>query len=155
MNNIAEKKEYISQYLGFPEHPIVAVSANEGYNVTNLVEEMVRALPKHAQSSVAAQVKEEHKTEKVIEEATDGFGDTVDRVIDEIIDMAPIPKPVATLAKAAKKLVVEGIKKTWSFFLGNVIPPPEFKRALVIYRRVNMKKLTLSVMFISVVKIIN
>ncbi|EGE9794880.1 ferrous iron transporter B [Salmonella enterica] len=118
VNNIAEKKEYISQYLGFPEHPIVAVSANEGYNVTHLVEEMVRALPKHAQSSVAAQVKEEHKTEKVIEEATDGFGDTVDRVIDEIIDMAPIPKPVATLAKAAKKLVVEGIKKTWSFFFG-------------------------------------
>ncbi|MCV5191181.1 ferrous iron transporter B, partial [Escherichia coli] len=67
MKNIIEKKEYISQYLGFPEHPIVDVSANEGYNVTHLVEEMVRALPKHAQSAVATQVKEEHKTEKVIE----------------------------------------------------------------------------------------
>lgn len=85
MKNITEKKEYISQYLGFPEHLIVdvSVSAYEGYNVTHLVEEMVRAIPKHAQSAVAAQVKEEHKTEKVIEEATDGFGDTVERVIDE------------------------------------------------------------------------
>ncbi|WP_227543371.1 hypothetical protein WJ058_23210 [Klebsiella variicola] len=48
MKNIAEKKEYISQCLGFLEHPIVAVSANEGYNVTHLVEEMVRALPKRS-----------------------------------------------------------------------------------------------------------
>jgi hypothetical protein len=118
MKNIAQKKDYISQCFGFTEYPIVAVAASEGYNVTHLVEEMVRALPKYAKSGVAAQVKEEHKTEKVIEDATNGFGDTVDRVIDEIIDMAPIPKIVATAAKAAKRVVVEGVKKVWSFFFG-------------------------------------
>ncbi|HHQ6539167.1 TPA: GTPase family protein [Serratia fonticola] len=118
MKNITEKKDYISERFGFTDHPIVAIAASEGYNVTYLVEEMVRALPKHARSPIAAQVKEEHKTEKVIEDATNGFGDTVDRVIDEIIDMAPIPKPIATLAKAAKKLVVEGFKKAWGFFFG-------------------------------------
>jgi hypothetical protein len=32
------------------------------------------------------------------------------------MDLAPIPKPVATLAKAAKKVVVETLKKAWNFF---------------------------------------
>lgn len=118
MENISAKKGYISQCFGFTEFPIVAVAASEGYNVTHLVEEMVRALPKQAKSPFTAQVKKEHKTEKVIEDATSGFGDTVDRVIDEIIDMAPIPKPIATLAKAAKKVVVETLKKAWDFFFG-------------------------------------
>lgn len=118
MKNIAQKKDYISQCFGFTEHPIVAVAANEGYNVTHLVEEMVRALPKYAKSGVAAQVKEEHKTKKVIEDATNGFGDTVDRVLDELIDIAPIPKVVATVAKAAKNIVVGALKKAWNWIFG-------------------------------------
>lgn len=118
MANITAKKDYINQCFGFTEYPIVAVAASEGYNITHLVAEMVRALPKQAKSPFTAQVKKEHKTEKVIEDATNGFGDTIDRVIDEIIDMAPIPKPIATLAKTAKKVVVETLKKAWDFFFG-------------------------------------
>lgn len=81
---------------------MIAVAASEGYNVTHLVEAMVRALPKHAQSGVAAQLKDEHKTATVTEVATEGFADTVDKVIDELIE-ATLPKPVAIVAKAAKK----------------------------------------------------
>ncbi|VXD08767.1 conserved hypothetical protein [Enterobacterales bacterium 8AC] len=115
MKNIAEKKDYISQCFGFTEHPIVAVAANEGYNVTHLVEEMVRALPKYAKSGVAAQVKEEHKTEKVIGDATNGFGDTVSGILDHIIDIFPIPKFVATPVKAVKNIFVGALKKAWSW----------------------------------------
>ena len=115
--NILDKKTYITHRLGFTDHPVIAVAASEGYNVTQLVEAMVRALPKHAQSGVASQVREEHKTKNVIEEATEGFGDTVDRVIDEFID-ASLPKPVASVVKAAKKAVVSGLKKAWNFFFG-------------------------------------
>lgn len=117
MKNILDKKTYITHRLGFTDHPVIAVAASEGYNVTHLVEAMVRALPKHAQSGVASQVKEEHKTKSVIEEATEGFGDTVSRVIDEFID-ASLPKPVATVVKAAKTAVVSGLKKAWNFFFG-------------------------------------
>lgn len=116
--NISKKEDYITNLFGFTEHPVISVSADKGYNVTHLVEGMVRALPKYAKSGVAAQVKEEHKTEKVIEDATDGFGDTVDKVIDEIIDMAPIPKVVATVAKAAKSVVVGALKKVWGWIFG-------------------------------------
>ena len=117
MQNILDKEAYITQRFGFTDHPVIAVAASEGYNVTHLVEAMVRALPKHAQSGVAAQVKDEHKTQTVTEVATEGFGDTVDKVIDEIIEHS-LPKPVAIVVKATKKAVVSGIKKAWSWLFG-------------------------------------
>ena len=66
---------------------------------------------------MAAQVKDEHKTATVIEEATEGFADTVDKAIDEFID-DKLPKPLAIVVKAAKKAVVSGIKKAWSWLFG-------------------------------------
>lgn len=101
MQNIRDKETYLTQRFGFTDHPIISVAASEGYNVTHLVEAMVRALPKHAQSGVASQVKDEHKTEAVIEEATAGFGATVEQIIDAIIDQLP-PGP-RIVAKAVKK----------------------------------------------------
>lgn len=117
MQNILDKEAYITQKFGFTDHPVIAVAASEGYNVTHLVEAMVRALPKHAQSGVASQVKDEHKTRTVIEEATEGFGETVEKLIDEVIDVT-LPKPMAIVVKAAKKAVVSGIKKVWSWIFG-------------------------------------
>lgn len=117
IKNILDKKIYITHRLGFTDHPVIAVAASEGYNVTQLVEAMVRALPQHAQSGVASQVKEEHKTKNVVEEATEGFGDTVERILDDVID-ATLPKPVAVVVKAAKSAVVGGLKKAWYFSFG-------------------------------------
>ncbi|BBE76996.1 ATP-binding cassette domain-containing protein [Salmonella enterica subsp. enterica serovar Carno] len=116
MQNIRDKETYLTQRFGFTDHPIISVAASEGYNVTHLVEAMVRALPKHAQSGVASQVKDEHKTEAVIEEATAGFGATVEQIIDAIIDQLP-PGP-RIVAKAVKKVVVGGIKKAWNWIFG-------------------------------------
>ena len=113
MQNILDKEAYITQRFGFTDHPVIAVAASEGYNVTHLVEAMVRALPKHAQSGVASQVRDEHKTRTVTEEATEGFGDTVDRVLDDIID-----NTLPVVVKAAKKAVVSGLKKAWNWIFG-------------------------------------
>ena len=117
MQNILDKEAYITQRFGFTDHPVIAVAASEGYNVTHLVEAMVRALPKHAQSGVASQVRDEHKTRTVTEEATEGFGDTVDRVLDDIIDNT-LPAPLRVVVKAAKKAVVNGLKKAWNWIFG-------------------------------------
>lgn len=117
MQNILDKEAYITQRFGFTDHPVIAVAASEGYNVTHLVEAMVRALPKHAQSGVASQVRDEHKTRTVTEEATEGFGDTVDRVLDDIIDNT-LPVPLRVVVKAAKKAVVSGLKKAWNWIFG-------------------------------------
>ncbi|MEX6315000.1 hypothetical protein AB6G19_16150 [Providencia manganoxydans] len=78
---------------------------------------MVRALPKEAKSGVVAQVKNDVKTTETVEAAKGGFEETVDEALDDIIDHY-LPKPVASVAKAAKKVVVQAVKKVWGFFFG-------------------------------------
>ncbi|WP_255586284.1 GTPase family protein [Providencia sp. R33] len=117
LTNIRKKEAYLIERFGFTEHPIISVSANEKYNISKLVETMVRALPKEAKSGVVAQVKNEVKTTEIVEEAKGGFEATVDEALDDIIDHY-LPKPVASVAKAAKKLVVSAVKKVWGFFFG-------------------------------------
>ncbi|MEX9874712.1 GTPase family protein [Providencia rettgeri] len=117
LTNIRKKEAYLIERFGFTEHPIISVSANEKYNISKLVETMVRALPKEAKSGVVAQVKNEVKTTETVEEAKGGFEETVDEALDDIIDHY-LPKPVASVAKAAKKLVVSAVKKVWGFFFG-------------------------------------
>ncbi|WP_140183158.1 GTPase family protein [Providencia stuartii] len=115
--NIRKKEAYLSEQFGFTEHPIISVSANEKYNISKLVEEMIRALPKEAKSGAVAQVKNDVKTTEIIEEAKGGFEETVNEALDDIIEHY-LPKPIASIAKAAKKVVVQGIKKVWGFFFG-------------------------------------
>lgn len=115
--NIRKKEAYLIERFGFTEHPIISVSANEKYNISKLVEEMIRALPKEAKSGVVAQVKNDVKTTEIIEEAKGGFEETVNEALDDIIDHY-LPKPIASVAKAAKKVVVQAVKKVWGFFFG-------------------------------------
>ncbi|MGL5951540.1 MAG: GTPase family protein [Providencia rustigianii] len=117
LTNIRKKEAYLIERFGFTEHPVISVSANEKYNISKLVETMVRALPKEAKSGVVAQVKNDVKTTKIVEEAKGGFEETVDEALDDIIDHY-LPKPIASVAKAAKKLVVSTVKKVWNFFFG-------------------------------------
>ncbi|WP_433587486.1 GTPase [Providencia alcalifaciens] len=117
LTNIRKKEAYLIERFGFTEHPVISVSANEKYNISKLVEAMVRALPKEAKSGVVAQVKNDVKTTKIVEEAKGGFEETVDEALDDIIDHY-LPKPIASVAKAAKKLVVSTVKKVWNFFFG-------------------------------------
>ncbi|EKT65506.1 GTPase family protein [Providencia alcalifaciens] len=117
LTNIRKKEAYLIERFGFTEHPVISVSANEKYNISKLVETMVRALPKEAKSGVVAQVKNDVKTTEIVEEAKGGFEETVDEALDDIIDHY-LPKPVASVAKAAKKLVVSAVKKVWNFFFG-------------------------------------
>ncbi|WP_433587134.1 GTPase family protein [Providencia alcalifaciens] len=117
LTNIRKKEAYLIERFGFTEHPVISVSANEKYNISKLVEAMVRALPKEAKSGVVAQVKNDVKTTEIVEEAKGGFEETVDEALDDIIDHY-LPKPIASVAKAAKKLVVSAVKKVWNFFFG-------------------------------------
>ncbi|CAD6179977.1 GTPase family protein [Escherichia coli] len=115
--NIRKKEEYLIERFGFTKHPVISVSANEGYNISRLVEAIVRSLPKEAQSGVVHQVKDEIKTKEIVETAKDGFADTVDRAIDDIIDTV-LPKPIASVAKVAKKAIVSVAKSVWGLIFG-------------------------------------
>lgn len=116
--NIERKENYLKERFGFTEHPVISVSANEYWNINSLVEAMIRALPKYAKSGFAAQLKDDLKTETVKNDASDGFSDTVAEMIDDVIDLLPVPEVVKKVAKAAKQVVVNTAKKLWGAIFG-------------------------------------
>lgn len=114
--NIDNKKKDITSRMGLTTHPVIAVAASEGYHIPELIEALVRALPKKAQSGVTTQIKKKYQTKEIIEEAQEGFGDTVDDALDTIINV--LPKPIAPVVKAVKRTLVKVVKSLWGFFFG-------------------------------------
>ncbi|WP_426508107.1 GTPase family protein [Serratia proteamaculans] len=65
-----------------PAHPVLAVSAPEGFNITRWVEALITALPDKASSGVTRQLEPAYRTEKVTSTAQEGFV----RVVGDIFD---------------------------------------------------------------------
>ncbi|PHI30088.1 GTPase family protein [Budvicia aquatica] len=116
--HIKEKQAYVEKCFHYPRNQIVAVSANDKYNIDLLVEEIIRCLPKHAKSNVIAQVDPKNRTDRAVEESIEAFGEGVSDFIDNLLDVVPLPSPVKTALKATKGVVVSAAKKVWGFFFG-------------------------------------
>lgn len=101
--NIEEKINYVSSVFDFPKSKIIAVSANENYNLVSLVDEIVFALPNDKKITFVKTVEKEFVSEKAKIEAEKGFLEVVDEFCEEYV-------PGYKLAKAAGKVVVEGVK---------------------------------------------
>ncbi|MCS2153249.1 50S ribosome-binding GTPase [Scandinavium goeteborgense] len=114
--NIRRKEDYVAERFEFPHHPIISVSADEGYNIVKLVEAMIRALPDRAKSGTASQLKDEFKTDDVKLDAKDGFGNIVSDLVDTAIDVLPVPESAKSLLRKGKDFVVESAKKIWDYF---------------------------------------
>lgn len=114
----------ISSDFKVPADDVVPVACDfyEGkfdrWNIDALFTRIIQKIPSQAKSSLIAQVDKSVVTEKAKEEAKDDFGDTVESIIDVAIDYLPLPQPVKTVAKVAKKLIAEGAKKLWNFLFG-------------------------------------
>lgn len=114
----------ISSDFKVPADDVVPVACDfyEGkfdrWNIDALFTRIIQKIPSQAKSSLIAQVDKSVVTEKAKEEAKDDFGDTVENIIDVAIDYLPLPQPVKTVAKVAKKLIAEGAKKLWNFLFG-------------------------------------
>ncbi len=118
LQHIKEKQAYVEKCFHYPRNQIVAVSANDKYNIDLLVEEIIRCLPKHAKSNVIAQVDPKNRTDRAVEESIEAFGEGVSDFIDNLLDVVPLPSPVKTALKATKGVVVSAAKKVWGFFFG-------------------------------------
>ncbi|MCD1126597.1 50S ribosome-binding GTPase [Jinshanibacter sp. LJY008] len=118
LQNIKEKQAYVEKCFDFPRNHIVAVSANDKYNIDLLVEEIIRCLPKHAKSNVIAQVDPKNRTGRAVAESKEAFGDELGNFIDNLLDVIPLPSPVKTVLKASKSKVISTAKKVWGFFFG-------------------------------------
>ncbi|EPN2807201.1 GTPase family protein [Serratia marcescens] len=69
-----------------PVHPVLAVSAPEGFNITRWVEALITALPDKASSGVTRQLELAYRTEKVTDTAKEDFARVVGDIFDESVE---------------------------------------------------------------------
>ncbi|NTZ39813.1 GTP-binding protein [Enterobacter sp. JMULE2] len=115
---IEKKGNYVKERFGFTQHPVIPISANKQYNLVELVETMIRALPDRAKSGAASQLNDDLKTDDVKSDAKGGFGNVIGELVDTAIDVLPLPESAKALIRKSKDFVVESAKKVWDYFFG-------------------------------------
>ncbi|WP_134531552.1 hypothetical protein [Budvicia aquatica] len=74
------------------------------------------SLPKQASSAMTTQLKERYKTDVVIEKAQSDFGDSVDELLESMIQSASLPQVFTFLIIKVKEAIISAMKSLWSFF---------------------------------------
>ncbi|MEY0976369.1 GTPase family protein [Providencia rettgeri] len=99
-----------------PHHPVMTVSAIENYQLTELAEQLIQALPAQASSGVARQLNSTYRTQSVETSARNGFGQCVSDIVDTIIDIIPLPPLIKHTISTVKNNIVSVAKSLWSLF---------------------------------------
>lgn len=101
--NIAEKENDVSRRFDVSARRIISVSADESYNLKELVSLIVEVLPNEKKYAFTREAKEENVTEDAKEEAEKGIWETVKRFAGNAWD-AVKDDVVNVLAESASKI---------------------------------------------------
>lgn len=115
---IAQKLQAVARQLQIAEIDILPVSVRGRYRLSRLVEAMITRLPKQARSPLVPHLQNRYRTNTVINTASSSFGDAVVEVIDNIIDLAPLPQLARTALHAVTHTVARAAGSLWGFFFG-------------------------------------
>ncbi|MCE1323901.1 GTPase family protein [Enterobacter asburiae] len=115
---IAQKQQAVARQLQIAEIDILPVSVRGHYRLSRLVEAMITRLPKQARSPLVPHLQNRYRTDTVINTASSSFGDAVVEVIDNIIDLAPLPQVARTALHAVTHTVARAAGSLWGFFFG-------------------------------------
>ena len=99
-----------------PHHPVMTVSAVENYQLTELAEQLIQALPVQASSGVARQLSSTYRTQSVENSARNDFGQCVSDIVDTLIDILPLPVLIKSTIGTVKNSIVSVAKSLWSLF---------------------------------------
>ncbi|EJF7711574.1 50S ribosome-binding GTPase [Providencia rettgeri] len=99
-----------------PHHPVMTVSAAEGYQLTELAEQLIQVLPAEASSGVARQLNNTYRTQSVENSARNDFGQCVSDIVDTLIDTLPLPVLIKSTIGTVKNSIVSVAKSLWSLF---------------------------------------
>lgn len=99
-----------------PHHPVMTVSAVENYQLTELAEQLIQALPAKASSGVTRQLNSTYRTHSVENSARNDFGQCVSDIVDTIIDIIPLPTLIKHTISTVKNSIVSVAKSLWSLF---------------------------------------
>lgn len=99
-----------------PHHPVMTVSAAEGFQLTEFTEQLIRALPAKASSGVARQLNSTYRTQSLENAARNDFGQCVSDIVDTLIDILPLPVLIKSTIGTVKNSIVSVAKSLWSLF---------------------------------------
>ncbi|CNI69743.1 GTPase family protein [Yersinia vastinensis] len=99
-----------------PHHPVMTVSAVENYQLTELAEQLIQALPAQASSGVARQLNSTYRTQSVENSARNDFGQCVSDIVDTIINIIPLPPLIKHTISTVKNSIVSVANSLWSLF---------------------------------------
>lgn len=114
--HIQDKTEVVRRLFRYPALPVVAVSADTGWQMQALVETMFNALPARSSSAVSAVVTPLYRTETVLKKARQDFGDALDETLTACIDEFPLPRAVTHVVRKVIDTVVSTARSIWNLF---------------------------------------
>lgn len=117
--NIVRKIDDIARRFNISKKNIIPVSANDKYNLVELVSKTVELLPNDKKSSFAREAKEENVSEDAYLNAEKGTWDYIKDKFEDVWDSVK-EKVVEEIVKNAPKLIEKGVdwlksKFDWSF----------------------------------------
>lgn len=88
--NIDRKRQDVAGFFGVPVSKVIAVSAEENYNLINLVDEIIFALPFEKQITAIDSIKQEYVSDDAVNDVKhhyeETFGDKVNETMFEVVD---------------------------------------------------------------------
>lgn len=113
--NLQEKVTQVNTVFS-PVHPVLAVSASEGFNIPGWVETLITVLPDKASSAVARQLEPEYRTEKVTTTAQEGFSRVVGDIFDASVEALLESHTLRTWLKQVRCRLLSLAKLLWHRF---------------------------------------
>ncbi|WP_432399653.1 GTPase family protein [Pantoea allii] len=113
--NLQEKVTQVNAVFS-PVHPVLAVSASEGFNISQWVETLISILPYKASSAVTRQLEPVYRTEKVTTTAQEGFTRVVGDIFDESVDALLESHTLRTWLKQVRSRLLSLARLFWHRF---------------------------------------
>ena len=114
--NVHRKIETVANQFNLPASKIIPVSANEKYNLTKLVDEIIFALPKEKNITLFRAVDKEFQSVAAGEHVKKGFleivADTITTVVDRVADTV---ETVVETVRDVKNWIDDHLLRWWPF----------------------------------------
>lgn len=114
-DNLQEKVAQVDAVFS-PVHPVLAVSASEGFNIPRWVETLITVLPDKASSGVTRQLEPAYRTDKVTTTAQEGFTRVVGDIFDDSVEALLASHTLRTWLKQVRSRLLSLAKLLWHRF---------------------------------------
>ncbi|HIE0659594.1 TPA: GTPase family protein [Providencia rettgeri] len=114
LHHLQQKITTVQQAFS-PHHPVITISAKEGYQIPLFVELLIRALPAKASSPTLRQVQYVHRNTMIDTLARYDFGQSVSLLIDNAINALPLASSLANTLGRIKETMVYAALSVWKW----------------------------------------